>query len=188
MKKIPALFVRNHELRHAPYLDQVTPGCEWVTAGEGVATRKFDGTAVMIRRGQLFKRYDAKGGKAPPRGFEPCQEPDPVTTHWPGWIPCTEEPASWPQCLAHANARSRGMDLRDGTYEALGPSINGNPEGAPFHDLVRHGVDHLDPCPRTFVELRAWLSRVDIEGVVFHHVNGRMVKVTKQGFGLPRKP
>lgn len=43
--------------------NEVTPGCEWVLAGEGIPTRKFDGSACMIENQQMFKRYDAKNGK-----------------------------------------------------------------------------------------------------------------------------
>jgi len=58
MKKIPSLFVRDYEMDKpfdgipvkgcflATY--EVTPGCEWVLNGEGVATRKWDGTAIMV--------------------------------------------------------------------------------------------------------------------------------------------
>lgn len=39
MKKIPTLFVREFFPCHKVKItDQVTPGCEWVLAGEGVAT------------------------------------------------------------------------------------------------------------------------------------------------------
>lgn len=45
MRKIPTLFVREFLPNHKILItDQVTPGCEWVLAGEGVATRKLDGT------------------------------------------------------------------------------------------------------------------------------------------------
>ncbi len=39
-EKIPTLFVRDLEDR-AHVTDEVTPGCEWVLAGEGVAYRSM---------------------------------------------------------------------------------------------------------------------------------------------------
>lgn len=85
MKKIISLFQRNYETDRL-VRDEVVPGAEWVLAGEGVATRKFDGACCMVRDGKLFKRYDAKNGKTPPPGFEPAQDADPVTGHLPGWL------------------------------------------------------------------------------------------------------
>lgn len=80
MKKMPCLFQRTfHGHDSATLLREVTPGCEWVLAGEGVASRKWDGTACMVKDGALYKRYDAKRGKTPPPGAIPCGDPDPVT-------------------------------------------------------------------------------------------------------------
>src|SRR4051812_20540845 len=56
MQKIISLFQRNYDGNRL-VRDEVTPGAEWVVAGEGVATRKWDGTCCMIRGAQLFKRY-----------------------------------------------------------------------------------------------------------------------------------
>ena len=86
MRKIISLFQRDYDGDRL-VRDEVVPGAEWVIAGEGTATRKFDGTCCLVRDGRLFKRYDAKQGKTPPAGFEPAQDPDEVTGHWPGWMP-----------------------------------------------------------------------------------------------------
>lgn len=40
MKKIPTLFVRDFDNRPAHVLPEVTPGCDWVLAGEGQVTRR----------------------------------------------------------------------------------------------------------------------------------------------------
>lgn len=45
------------------------------------------GPPAWLRAGKLYKRYDAKRGKPAPDGFEPADEPDAVTGHWPGWVP-----------------------------------------------------------------------------------------------------
>ena len=76
MIKIPCLFERDFTDKRNPILlPTVTPGCEWVMAGEGVATRKYDGTACAVINGELYKRYDAKQGKEPPPGAIPCADP-----------------------------------------------------------------------------------------------------------------
>lgn len=190
MKKMPCLFQRDFSDQRRPVLlRDVTPGCEWVLAGEGVATRKWDGTACLVRGGRLFKRYDAKINRktgerlTPPPGWEPCEpEPDPVTGHWPGWLPVGDEPESrWHREAFHA-------PTPDGTYELCGPKVGRNPEGFAHHMLIRHGVAQHPDAPRDFDGLRAWLEPRDIEGLVFHRADGAMVKIRKADFGLRRKP
>jgi hypothetical protein len=175
MKKIISLFQRNYDgdrlVRNA-----VVPGAEWVAAGEGTATRKFDGTCCLVRDGRLFKRHDAKAGKAPPAGFEAAQAPDPVTGHWPGWLPIGDGPEDrW-----HREAMKPNMP--DGSYELVGPKIQGNPEGFPTHELVPHGLERLDDAPRDFEGLKAYLLARKIEGIVWHHPDGRRVKIKRRDF------
>ena len=68
MRKIPTLFVRDEQdRRHVT--SEVTPGCEWVLAGEGVATRKYDGTCCMFDGEQWWARREVKPGKTDPPGF-----------------------------------------------------------------------------------------------------------------------
>ena len=45
MQKIPTLFERDWTGDRSRVLDKVNPEAAWVLAGEGVATRKRDGTA-----------------------------------------------------------------------------------------------------------------------------------------------
>ncbi len=182
MKKIPTIFVRNPQNRGL-VTDEVNPEASWVFRGEGVATRKWDGTCCMIRDGKLFKRYDAKHGKAPPAGFEPAQEPDTVTGHWLGWLPVGDGPED----VFHREAMGRlSSDLViDGTYELCGPKVQGNPEGFPHHALIPHGKSNLG-APRYFNDLKEWFTTQNIEGVVWHHADGRMAKIKKKDFGFKR--
>jgi len=178
MKKIISLFQRNYDSDRL-VRNEVTPGAEWVVASEGVATRKYDGTCCLIRNHQLFKRYDCKRGKTPPLGWEAAQEPDPVTGHHPGWVPVGFGPDDkW--------HREAFQFQEDGTYELVGPKINGNQELFADHILVKHGQVILQDCPRTFEGLKNYLSEHDIEGVVWHHPDGRMVKIKGSDFGLKR--
>jgi hypothetical protein len=184
VKKIISLFQRNYE---TDYLvrDEIVPGAEWVANGEGVATRKWDGTCCMIRRLIFYKRYDAKHGKTPPPEFEPAQDADPATGHWPGWlrVPKTDK-HYW-----EAFERLESIPWTERTFELCGPKVNGNPEGLEHHVLIPHGErQFLSACPRTFSELKAWFGDRDIEGVVWHHPDGRMVKIKKKDFGLKRTP
>lgn len=185
MQKIISLFQRNYDGDRL-VRDEVVPGAEWVIAGEGTATRKFDGACCKIEGGQLYKRYDAKKGKKPPEGFIPAQEPDPVTGHWPGWLKVSDT-SSEDQYFREGFSMTNSNILFDGTYELIGPRINGNPEMTIYHVLVPHGDEIID-APRTFDELREWFKTQDIEGIVWHHPDGRMVKIKKKDFGLERRP
>ena len=78
MKKIVSLFQRNYDGDRL-VRDDLVPGAEWVAAGEGVATRKHDGTCCMWRDGRLWKRHELKAGKTAPEGFEAAQAPDATT-------------------------------------------------------------------------------------------------------------
>lgn len=183
MKKIISLFKRNYEGDRL-VIDEVCPGAEWVQNGEGVATRKWDGTCCMVQDGKLYKRYDAKKGKIPPAGFIPAQDPDPITGHWPGWI----EVGDGPEDQYHQGALRDFLGTpSDGTYELVGPKINGNPEEFRRHHLIPHGFDVLEGCPTTFDGIKVWFKGKNIEGIVWHHPDGRMVKIKKKDFGLSRE-
>lgn len=186
MIKIPCLFERTFQGRGSfTLLETVTPGCEWVTAGEGIATEKFDGTACLYRDGVLYKRYDAKNGKQPPVGAIPCCEPDSVTGHWPHWVAISEDK---PEDRWHREGliwlHRDGPPPDNGTYELVGPGISANPHRLAWMKLWKHGaVKHLD-APRTFAGLRDFLERLNGEGIVFHHPDGRMAKIRRADFGF----
>ena len=180
MKKIISLFQRNYDGDRL-VRDEVVPGAEWVIAGEGVATRKWDGTCCLVRDGKLYRRYDAKRGKMPPPGFEPAQDYDPITGHMPGWIAV----GGGPDDCWHREAEWIGVD-GDGTYELCGPKVNGNAEGFDGHMLVRHGRSLIPDAPRDFEGLKRYLDGGGIEGIVWHHPDGRMVKIKAKDFGVSR--
>ena len=183
MQKIISLFQRNYETDRL-VRDDIVPGAEWVVAGEGVATRKFDGTCCLVREGKLYKRYDAKKGRTPPANFEPAQDYDTITGHMPGWVPIREGPEDrW-----HREAFDQlPFAPQDGTYELCGPKVQGNPEQFDTHVLIRHGIEIIDDAPRTFDALRAFFGAYKIEGIVWHHPDGRMVKIKGKDFGIKRR-
>jgi hypothetical protein len=193
MKKIISLFKRDYEGNRQVY-NEVVPGAEWVIEGEGVATEKIDGTCCMVRDGKLYKRYDAKQGKKPPENWEAAQDPDPISGHWPGWLPVGEGPEDqwFREGLAHTRKVKLKLEeeLRDGTYELIGPKIQGNPYSLDTHGLVLHGELRLYKVPpRDFDGLRGWLETYpEIEGIVWHHPDGRMVKIKRKDFGLRWPP
>lgn len=178
MKKIISLFQRNYDGDRL-VRDEVVRGAEWVLAGEGTATRKWDGTCCMVQGGKLFKRYEVKPGKTPPADFIPANEIDENTGKQQGWRSVGDGPED-----AYHREAFTGTEP-DGTYELLGPKVQGNPEGLERHALIPHGK-HPVAAPRTFAELRDWFTTAGIEGVVWWHPDGRMVKIKAKDFGLRR--
>lgn len=204
MKKIPSVFQRDWASDSKLILPVVTPGCEWVSAGEGAATVKWDGTACLWQKGQLWKRYDCKPGKTAPAGWVPAQDADATTGHWPGWVPVGDEPESrWHREAAELGVDVYGANLAEGaTYELIGEKINGNPHRAPGHRLVPHWHEShvLEDCPRDFDGLREFLTKMypaswrsnvlvalarTFEGIVFWRNGEPGAKVKRRDFGLP---
>jgi hypothetical protein len=177
MKKILTMFIRGSDHKITP---QINPECQWVFDGQGIATRKWDGTSCLVKNGQLYKRYDLKPGRKEPGNFVSVD--DSIEGHNLGWIPVSD---STPADKHHRKVDS--SDLPDGTYELCGPKINGNPENFQDMVLIRHGAFEYNNVPREFEALKDWLSWHDIEGLVWHHPDGRMAKIKKKDFGLNRK-
>lgn len=182
MKKTPTMFERDWEGDRSRVLPVVTRGCEWVLAGEGAATRKLDGTSCMVTDGLLYKRRELKKDEAPPAEFL-LSDHDQETGKTVGWMPVEDGPEDkW-----HRAAFAEEIGWPDGTYELIGPKVQGNPEGWMGHQLIRHGSIAEDDVPRDFAGLAQWLATQDIEGIVFHHPDGRMAKIKLRDFGLRRQ-
>lgn len=185
MKKIPSLFIREFEGHNIKSItNQVTPGCEWVIQGEGIATEKYDGTCCLIQDNKLYKRYDAKQGKQPPEGAIPCQpEPDPITTHWPHWVEVKEDKPD-DKWYIEAWNRLNKENLENGTYELCGPHFQTNPYNLEADTFFKHGDKVLENVPRTFEGIKDYLNTHYIEGIVFHRENGDMCKIKRTDFGF----
>lgn len=183
MKKIPTIFKRDWDGDRSRVTESVEEGCEWVFLGEGNALRKYDGTACLVEGGRLYKRLELRGGKAAPEGFRPVDD-DLNTGKVVGWV----DVGMGPEDKWYRDALARSPEeLLDGTYELVGPKVQGNPEGFAGHTLVRHdsceGVGNLD---RSFSGIKAFLSEAGWEGIVFHHPDGRMAKIKARDFGIKR--
>lgn len=180
MQKIPTVFRRDpDDMRHV--LPEITPGCEWVFAGEGTATRKYDGTCVALTvDGHWLARREVKDGKPTPEGFSPVER-DETTGKMVGWEPA-EQSSFWKYLR---QAIGNVPDLSPGTYELIGPKINGNPEKVDRHMLVRHSDAERYPamdCPLGYDELAKVFETLPWEGIVWHHPGGRMAKLKVRDF------
>jgi hypothetical protein len=187
MKKISTLFKKDPQ-DLGRVINEVNPENEWVFT-EGIPTRKYDGTATAIIDGEIYKRYDVKKGRQVPDGAIPCQEADLITGHHPHWLKCSHDKNEDKYFFEGFNSLAELGTVEDGTYELIGEKVQGNPEKIKGHHLVKHGAKVLQGLinPMTFENLKEYLEKVDIEGIVFHHKSdGRMCKLRKSDFGIRR--
>lgn len=188
MKKIPTLFVRDFtEPSKGRYVtEEVTPGCEWVLAGEGVPTRKYDGTCVMFD-GKWWARREVKMGAPQPYGYVPVDE-DPVTGKLMGWEPVEQSGFAKFFTEAHDNylTEADGVEPPYGTYELCGPKIQRNPEGYEKHVLISHEfadrLSFVEEVVPNFTWATQCMPNCPFEGIVWHHPDGRMAKLKVRDF------
>lgn len=188
MNKIPSVFLRNpdnmQEMTRKP-----NPLCDWVLRGEGVITRKYDGTCVMLdENGKWWARHEVKPGKTPPENFRPV-ETDDHTGKTMGWIPIKDSgfKKAWMDAWTFDNPDEPG------TYELCGPKVNGNPEHFEQHTLIRHAyaerfirvppekLNEYDVIKATILGTNwayGW------EGFVWHHPDGQMAKMKARDYRL----
>jgi hypothetical protein len=179
MKKVPTLFVRDPEMRERVTRD-VVPGLEWILTGGARATEKLDGTSCLIRDGKLHKRYMVKWERKAPAGFEPTGDPDPVTKKQPGWVPVGDGPEDqW-----HREAFALDA-FPDGTYELVGPKVQGDPYRRAGHQLLPHGRGLLPLEGFDFDTLAAFLEDHELEGIVWWNEKEPVAKIKRRDFGLP---
>ncbi len=181
MEKIPSLFERDWSGNRA----LVTRTVAVELPPDAIATRKWDGTAVLIEDGKMFKRYTLKARKPPPEGFRPCGEPDEKTGKQPGWVPV----GAGPEDRYYREFTVAGYC---GTYELVGDKINSNKERAPSFGpedrcFMPHGAYVLADCPRSYDGLKEYMNRpcIRYEGIVWWHDGKPVAKIKRTDFGLP---
>lgn len=213
MRKIPTLYIRDVN-NPATVTTQPSPECAWVFQNEGTPFIKRDGTSCMLRfertpedlvdvgaersRVVLYRRRELKQGKATTKAFRArvTRErrkgfiAEGETEHKgkvkvQGWVPCDREKPS-DQWHFEAFDSKHAEDWREGTYELIGPKIQGNAERQMRHVLVKHDTEEASfHPPRTWAGIRDWFTHHHVEGLVFHHPDGRMGKIKRSDFGLP---
>lgn len=197
MKKIPTLLPKDPN-----DLGRVIPG--EVNQKVTHFSIKIDGTSCMIRNGLPYCRYDAKlfkkkNGKLTsftieeimdtlPQGSIPCQAPDQVSGHWPHWIPVLETNPEQQYILEGYKALPI---IIDGTYECIGPKIQGNPHGEETHIWIQHtspdliiAVEYWQTDPyNTFKSL---FENFPWEGLVAYNGNEPIAKIRRSDFGYEK--
>jgi hypothetical protein len=194
MRKITTVFLRDEEDRRY-VTDQVHPDAQWVLDGEGWATRKYDGTCVMLDAGgRWWARREVKPDKKAPSGWV-LVEHDEATGKSVGWEPIEQSAFVKFHAEALAADAEGERDFKPGTYELIGPRINGNPEKVRSHQLIAHEVAPVlsefiiseteDRKTRDFRTIRGTVdvyAKSGYEGIVYRHEDGRLAKIKVKDF------
>lgn len=184
MQKIPTLFQR--DLKTFKVINEVKPGCEWVLNGEGIATEKLDGmnVRVTLRAGTVVRiekrRNPNKEQKQ--RGIVD------------GWYADVDYDYPGDDYIVDA-VRSTDVSLwPDGEHpcEAVGEKIQGNPYELTGRRLYAFTIKPImwridersfDDLRQILVTCRSTFAPVaQVEGIVFRHFDGRMVKIKRRDF------
>lgn len=193
MQKIPTIFLRDPATNFRTLSREPHPKCDWIFAGDGHPTRKVDGLCILIsadgdfeKPGQAWARRQVHDGKRVPPDFEPVEHDDETHKTF-GWVPVKEgdpNTALIRETLQRSLFRRGGEPIEPGTYELVGPDVNGNPEAWTTHALIRHGSIPLTNVPLDYGGLADFLAlRPGMEGIVWHHpLDGRMGKIKARDF------
>ncbi|WP_293094037.1 RNA ligase family protein [Moorena sp. SIOASIH] len=183
MKKIPTIFERGDNFK---VINKVRSGCEWVIAGEGIATEKLDGTNVRLTV-VSGKCIHLEKRRNPTKKQKQLGIQD-------GWYVDSNSDDPADQWIFEAMRNTDLSDVPDGKHcaEALGPKIQGNPLKLKEHICVLFNLQApvFENIGRTFNELRDALTDLEslyspgcrAEGIVFRHEDGRQAKIKCKDF------
>lgn len=175
MQKIPTVYERTEDRKFVvPDRSHISPGCDWVLLGEGTPTRKWNGTCVMLDQfGLWWARRDVKPGGTEPERFFLVHE-DVVTGNKTGYEPIENSGFA----KLHAEAVANNTVWEPGTYELIGPKINGNLDQVESHVLMEHAsAPSLPMYYDEPIDVVAYAATLGWEGIVWHHPSGRMAKL-----------
>lgn len=145
--------------------------------GEGMATRKIDGVNIKLEDAKPYIRIKPSNKDYIEAEYKPFEARDNKYIHF--------------SIMHGAWGEKYFRCIGDGIYEAYGENIRGNPERVEGYHMARVSpVDmalSIQGVPRTYRGIMGYLATHDIEGIVWHHRDGRMAKIkTKDFYHLTR--
>jgi hypothetical protein len=201
MRKIPTILPKDTN-----DMGRVTHGT--LMTGIEYFKIKIDGTACMIKDGQPYCRFDAKLFKRKkgkvinftkeeviaklPAGAIACQEADEKSGHWPHWVPVTLGDPSQKYILEGFNNLT-SENVIDGTYECIGPKLQGNPHAEDkhywiphFHENLNMNLTNLDN-DNAFEFFEALFQDFNFEGLVAYNASNEPIgKIRCSDFGMKK--
>ena len=181
MIRIPCAFMKDEQTGFVTN----RPAIDWFAAGEGVATRKWDGIPYLlnVEDGGLIAYRGVRltpDDPTPIRFIQTSDAGGPDITGWMG-VGNTDEAL----VVALDAYGQTGKPFEPGTYELCGPGIKGNHEGFDYPTLLRHDLVSYLRCPRQLDDVIAFMLMMDPpgEGIVWRYGN-QYCKLTRQDVGL----
>lgn len=163
---------------------------------------KIDGTSCLIKDGKPYCRLDLKLFKRKhdkivktftkeelmsklPEGAIACQEPDNKSGHWPHWIPVSPNNPEHKYIYEGFTSLSNKID---GTYECIGPKIQGNPHNESSHIWVQHASPDLIYVVKNwqdnpFETFKNLFKTFSWEGLVAYNGIEPVAKIRRTDFG-----
>jgi len=194
MRRIPTVFITdNNKIASKSYNKE----CMWVMDRTKLnAYIKIDGMPCYSDGAIIYRRYNRKLLKSGKRRdvpknliWKPSEIEDSQDKNFYGWLQIDKNSNNKFFIEALTNyVRTHNHSLPMGSYELVGPKINKNIYKLKKHILVRHKNKEILPPPVLWEEIE-WFFRFNpigrsIEGIVFHHRDGRMAKIKRINFGL----
>lgn len=187
MRKVPTIYKRVDGY----VIDELVPGVDWVFGNESIPRYKWDGTAMYFDGNSWFARRAVTSASFRPINFIPV-ETDSNTNKTFGWIPIQESPfnkfflEAVEQEPFESDLYGRKISYEPGSYELIGPKINGNPENMQGHRLVSHKrspiLDNLNQINYSFTAFKRILPHLPCEGVIWYGPEGKLAKLKGKDF------
>lgn len=183
MNKIPTIFDRDWE-GNRKVVDRYKVDPAFLA--ECTATEKLDGTNVRLTvRNHTLVRLEKRRNPDRIQKQKGIEEP---------WYVDADSYSPQDKHIYDAVSNTDLSQVEDGEWsgEAIGPDIQGNPLGLEKNIVVLFSCGEapvFDNVPTTYAELRLWLNnrpsiygKGNIEGIVWHHPDGRMAKIKAKDF------
>ncbi len=186
MRKISTIFERNWETDRKVN-SQLIVDFDFANA---IATEKLDGTNIRVTvRNGIVVRSEKR------RNPSKLQKQNGIVDPWYVDIDEQSSENKW-MVAAIKNTDFSGVPDGEWPAEAIGKNIQGNPLNLEGHQVFIFSLPswrdriQLSDAPYTYAELREYLNTKQssignnclMEGVVWHHPDGSMVKIKRKDF------
>jgi hypothetical protein len=150
---------------------------------------RYDVKLFRRKHGKIVQTFTVEEVQAKlPEGAIACQEPDMKSGHYPHWIPVIE---GNPDQKYIWEGFSSLVNPVDGTYECIGPKLQGNPHGEESHLWIHHQAKELifqlkdeDLKETPYETFKTLFETFPWEGLVAYNGLDPVAKIRRSDFGF----